>query len=129
MPTAFGVYDLAEGPVRVACVTPSWNSYWSVSLYSSDTRAFYVINDLTASASEFDLVIVPRNKLYVPRGNERAVISPTRRGVIVVRMVAHDRDDAQEIARIEQVIRKTVISGKRGRSNSVAEPVANVCES
>lgn len=109
MATAFGVYDASETPVRIACVLPDGDSYWSVSLYGWNTENFYVVNDRTAPAKEFDLVIVTSRTQHVGSENEVVVLSPSKKGVVLVRMVVQDRDDPRELDCVEEAIKKTVI--------------------
>jgi uncharacterized membrane protein len=106
---ALGIYDLSRGPVRLSCHTPPWDVYWSVSLYSSNTNNILLINDKAAKASSFELVIAHRKHNYRKQGNEEVVISPTRRGVAIVRMLVKDREDEEALAQIDQVLRKTVM--------------------
>jgi uncharacterized membrane protein len=122
MATAFGVYDLAGGPVRVRCVVPFEDQYWSVALYDWATENFWAVNDRSAGSGEFDLVIIPRLGKYSPQRGEQVAVSPSLRGVIAVRMIVNDRDNAEELARVERDIRKTVISGT-GRAVAVAQTV------
>jgi uncharacterized membrane protein len=120
MVTAFGVFDLSHGPVRIACALPPWDSYWSVSLYGWNTDCFCVINDRTAVADRFDLVIVRGRNAYQCRKSEVLAVSPSKRGIIVVRMVALDRDDPQELARIETVVRQTAVTVRPSSASTIA---------
>lgn len=119
MATAFGVYDLSHGPVRIACTLPPWDSYWSISLYAWNTDCFFVINDQTAIAGNFDLIVSRKLPAEPPGPFEMQAVSPSKRGIIVVRMVALDREDSEELSRIEQVIRKTsVVTGAPAQSRA-----------
>jgi uncharacterized membrane protein len=132
MATAFGVYDLENGPVRVHCVVPHGDRYWSLALYGWTTENFWAINDRTAEASEFDLVIVSgKGNSYHSRPDELVAVSPSRRGVIALRMIVNDRDDPNEQARVEQAIRKTMITsaGRVRVSQPVADRGISVCNS
>ena len=130
MATAFGVYDAAERPVRIVCVLPDFDNYWSISLYAWNTDNFYAINDRTAPAREFDLVVVGPRSQYVGSqdGNsphEEIVVSPSNRGVILVRMVVRDREDARELERIEEAVKKTVILSSSTNSQPVFRPASS----
>lgn len=107
--TAFGVYDCSGGPIRIACALPAWDGYWSISLYSSNTDCFCVINDRTAVARDFQLIVSGKPSADPLRPTEMQAVSPSDRGIIVIRMVAN-RDDAEEMARIEAAIRRTVVA-------------------
>jgi uncharacterized membrane protein len=109
MVTAFGVYDISQEPVRISCTIPHWDNYWSISLYAWNTENFCVINDRTARSGEFDLVIVSNKSRYQSSEGEEVVFSPTRKGVVLVRMLVRDRDDPEEVERVEAVLRKTAV--------------------
>jgi len=84
------VYDLmaAGGAVRVRAVgMPA--SYWSVSAFDADTNNFYVINDRKAIGGGVDLVLTAKGA-SPPAGPSLAVVSPTRRGIILVRTLIDD---------------------------------------
>jgi uncharacterized membrane protein len=97
---SFAVLDLTEEPVRIHCVVPPGDNYWSVSLFAWNTDTFYVINDLEAPAPAFDLIVVKPGSLYQPVDDEQVVVSPTPRAILIVRMVVTDRDDRAEIERL-----------------------------
>ena len=102
-------------------------------LYGWTTENFWAINDRTAGASEFDLVIVPgKRNSYHSRPDELVAVSPSRRGVIAVRMIVNDRDDPNEQARVEQAIRKTIITSAgrvRVPQSAAADRGISVCNS
>jgi uncharacterized membrane protein len=129
MVTAFGVYDASRGPVRIACVVPSWDSYWSVSLFAWDTNNFYVVNDRTAKSQKFDLLITTRKTPYPASEDEEVVVSPSKKGIVLVRVVVQDRDDPAELARVEDVLRKTVIVARATSSRSPARIVGRETQS
>jgi uncharacterized membrane protein len=116
MVTAFGVYDVSQAPVRIACTIPHWDNYWSISLYAWNTENFCVINDRTARFGEFDLVIVSGKSSYQSSEREEVVFSPTKKGVVLVRMLVRDRDDPEELERVEAVLRKTAVVTGSGSS-------------
>jgi uncharacterized membrane protein len=130
MATAFGVYDAAEGPVRIACTLPESDNYWSISLYAWNTENYYVMSDRMAPAKAFDLVIVGSRSQYsgspkVSAQREEVVLSPSKKGVILVRMVVHDREDERELERVEEAIKKTVIISGSAHSLPVFGPVSS----
>jgi uncharacterized membrane protein len=124
MVTAFGIYDVSQGPVRIACAIPDWDSYWSISLYAWNTENFCVINDRTARSGEFDLVIVSGKSRYQSSEREEVAFSPTNKGIVLVRMLVRDRDDPEELERVEAVMRRNaVVSGTGGPRVLLAGPV------
>jgi uncharacterized membrane protein len=101
--TSFAALDLASAPVRIRCVVPPGDNYWSVSLFAWNTDTFYVVNDLEAPAPEFDLIVVKRDSLYQSVDEEEVVVSPTTRAIMIVRMNVSDRDDETEIKRLTEI--------------------------
>ena len=106
----FGAYDVSSGPVAVQCKVPSSDNYWSISLYAWNTDNFFVLNDMSAKSREFDLIIHAPNQ--TPQGTNDAgevVVSPTSRGVIIVRAVIKDRENREEITQLERVLKQIAV--------------------
>lgn len=101
--TSFAVYDVSDQPVRVRCVVPEFDNYWSVAFFAWNTDTLFVVNDQTAPAKVFDVTIVSRSNVYQPLVDELTVVSPTDRGVLIVRMVVNDRNDPAEIDRLTRI--------------------------
>ena len=106
---SFASYDVAKGTVRLHCVIPDTDNYWSVSLYDWNAANFFVENDLTAPTHEFVLIITESSARYQPRGNERVVVSPTAKGMVFIRSVVSDRDNKEELALITAAQKKSTI--------------------
>lgn len=107
--TSFGVYDVSETPVRIRCVVPESDNYWSLTLFAWNTDNFYVVNDRTAESRQFDLVIVKPGSGYRKSGNEEVITSPTDKGVIIVRLIVTDREDQQQLTSISEVQKLTTL--------------------
>jgi uncharacterized membrane protein len=105
----FGAYDASRQPVRLRCTVPTWDTYWSISLCAWNTDNFFVLNDSAAECKEFDLIIVGSRGSHQKREKEVVVEAPTDRGVIFVRAVVKDRENRDEIARVEQLLNRTTI--------------------
>lgn len=90
-------YDLSRGPLTLR-VAP-WRSYWSLSLYASNSDNYYVIDDREArNGVEIALIRAGRE----PRSTERIVRSPSTRGIALIRRLAPTPEDyahAREAAR------------------------------
>ena len=106
---SFAAYDISEKPVRIRCIVPETNNYWSISFYASNTDNFYVVNDRTAKAKQFDLVLVKADGKYQKTGNEEIVIAPDKKGVMLVRMIVNDRHNQAELARLAELQKQTII--------------------
>jgi uncharacterized membrane protein len=103
--TSFAVYDVSEGPMRFEAEIPSGGNYWSVSLFAWNTDNFFVLNDRQAGASQVAVVVGADGSRYSPRSGERFVASPSARGILLVRAVVTDRQDAAEVARLATSLR------------------------
>lgn len=102
-------YDLTKGPVRLHCMAPATGNYWSVSLYAWNAENFFVENDSTIPAREFDLVLLKKGTNYQPRTNERLVISPTTKGAVFLRAIISARDNKEQLALIAAAQKKSTI--------------------
>ena len=107
--TSFAVYDVSEKPLKVRCVIPEGDNYWSLSLFAWNTDNYFVRNDRTAKSKEFELVIVKKGSKYQQQGNEEVVVSPSDKGIFLIRMIVTNRDDKDELARLAEVQKKTTI--------------------
>lgn len=91
-------YDLDDGPIRIR-VAP-WGAYWSLSLYSANSDNYFVIDDREArNGAE---IVLARHERDAPEGAAQIVVSPSRRGVALIRRLAPTRsayEDAAEVAR------------------------------
>jgi uncharacterized membrane protein len=106
----FGVYDASREPVRIRCFVPDWDSYWSISLYAWNTENFYVLNDRKAKPGELELIVVGPGGKHDGKANETVVAAPTARGVIVIRAVLNNPEDAAGVARVRQLLHRIRIS-------------------
>jgi uncharacterized membrane protein len=105
-----GLYDVREEPVVIHCVVPARDTYWCISLYRRNTDNFYVRNDRASKEREFDLVLTGRGGGYRRVGSEEVVQAPSSRGIVVIRAVIGDRNDEEEIARVQATLKQTAIT-------------------
>ncbi len=100
MRNSIAFYDVSEKPLKIHCVVPKTDNYWSISLYAWNTDNFFIRNDQNAKAREFDLILVKSGSNYQAQTGEEVVESPTNRGVILIRYIVANRADKEELARI-----------------------------
>jgi uncharacterized membrane protein len=110
MVNMLGVYDASRGPVRIRCKVPDWDTYWSISFFAWNTDNFYVLNDRAAKSKDLELIVTAPGAPYSRQGNEQEIASPTARGVVLVRTVVKNRDDAEEVARAKQLMSQITIA-------------------
>ena len=106
---SFAAYDVSEKPVRISCVVPDTNNYWSISFYAWNTDNFYVVNDQKAKAKEFALVLVKADSKYQKVGDEEVIVAPSNKGVVLIRMMVNDRNSKEELARLTEFQQQTVM--------------------
>lgn len=106
----FGIYDASREPVRIRCFVPDWDSYWSISLYAWNTEGFYVLNDHKAKPGELELIVVRPGGKHDGKANETVVAAPTARGVIVIRAVLNNPEDAAGVDRVRELLHRSRIS-------------------
>lgn len=83
-------YDLSDGPVRISGET--WPRYWSISFYQQNSDNFFVMNDQELSQSAFDFVLALEGQETAGLGGT-PIISPTAKGIVLIRRFAADADD------------------------------------
>lgn len=86
------VFDLSEGPIRIAADVA--DGYWSLSLYAANTDNFFVVNDRSAESGRVEIVLVPAGDAAAAPEGVRVVESPSDRGIALVRTLI-DRDERQ----------------------------------
>lgn len=109
MRSSIGFYDVSDKPVKIRCVVPNTGNYWSISLYAWNTDNFYVRNDRNAPGREFDLVIVKTNSKYRKLADEEVVVSPTGKGVVLMRYIVADRSDSAELLSVGEEQKKSAM--------------------
>lgn len=87
-------YDLSDGPVRVS--GEIWPRYWSFSLYQQNSDNFFVVNDRDLDQTAFDLVLKLESQSVGDASGE-VIVSPTQKGIMLIRRFAADADDMPAI--------------------------------
>lgn len=87
-------YDLSDGPVRISGET--WPRYWSISLYQQNSDNFFVMNDQELADRTVDFVLAL--EIHDTTGfNATPIISPTAKGIMLIRRFAADASDMPAI--------------------------------
>ncbi len=84
------VYDVADAPVVLTARVPR-GTYWSAAFYDMNTDNYRVINDGQATAGSITVVVTKPGTpaASAPAGAE-AIVSPTTRGLILIRTLIND---------------------------------------
>ena len=77
-------YDVSEKPLRIRGDVPP-GTYWSASFYDMNTNNYRVINDTQVPGGAFVLVLSKPGATPVESAGAEALISPTSRGLILLR--------------------------------------------
>jgi uncharacterized membrane protein len=102
-------YDVSEAPLRITASVP--DTYWSLSLYASNTDNFFVINDRQVLSKKLEMVLVGPDSDAPEGTTARVVVSPSDRGVALIRTLITDEatvadlQHAQRQARCESLNR------------------------
>ena len=100
---SIGVYDVSEKPLRITAPVP--DTYWSLSLYQTNTDNFYVLNDRQAKTNPVEIVLVGP-EMGVPNvANAEVVVAPTGKGVFLLRTLIMDEDKLEDLIKIQKKAR------------------------
>jgi uncharacterized membrane protein len=98
------VYDLAAGDLVISGSLPPEGHYWSLSLYAHNTDNYFVLNDRELPARSFSVTLSRKR-----RGKAASIVSPTRTGIALIRMIQRRQDDLPIIQAAQQSIRCEVV--------------------
>lgn len=83
-------YDIRKSPIRITGIMPE-DSYCSLALYTSNTLNFYIQNDRQTKNKKVDLLLVKKGEeANYKESNDKVIISPTKVGVMLVRILIND---------------------------------------
>ncbi|MEX1153314.1 DUF1254 domain-containing protein [Parvibaculum sp.] len=85
------VYDVGARPLRVTSPVP--DTYWSLSMFASNTDNFFVVNDRQAKAARIEIILTTDDTTKGDNGAP-VVIAPSSRGIILFRSLITS-DEAQ----------------------------------
>jgi uncharacterized membrane protein len=93
-------YDVSKEPVRFTAKVPT-DTYWSVSCFEENTDNFFVLNDRQIKSNPVEIILV-RKGMQVPNaGKAHVVVSPTNRGMMLIRHLLLSDDKFQELVKIQ----------------------------
>lgn len=76
-------FDLTQGPVKISSPVPE--SYWSISLYASNTDNFFTVNDSQTRGGSAAVILQTEDQNPPAPNGIPVVISPTPKGVALIR--------------------------------------------
>jgi uncharacterized membrane protein len=91
-------FDLSNGPLLVAARIPH-STYFSISAFDSATNNFFVLNDRQVPGDSVEFLITDRSAKPPRTPSARAIVrSPTRRGLVLFRIVIDDERNLPALA-------------------------------
>ena len=95
------VYDLSKGPLLFTAKVPV-DHYWSVAFYASNSDNFFVINDQQVKSNPVRILLVTTGMKYANPDNAQVVISPSIKGVLLIRQAIPGPDRLDEVADLQK---------------------------
>ncbi len=93
-------FDLTDEPMRVTLST-DYPRYWSIALYASTSDNFFVVNDRSAPDGRVELIVTAASHdsaTSIPQNSETQVVSPTHRGMLLMRLLVNDDPEVRAAA-------------------------------
>jgi uncharacterized membrane protein len=78
------------------------DTYWSVSCFQQNTDNFFVVNDRQVKSNPAEILLVRQGMQVPDAGNAQVVVSPTNRGVLLVRHLLLSDDKLPELVNIQK---------------------------
>jgi uncharacterized membrane protein len=94
-------YDVSKEPIRLTAKVPT-DTYWSVSCFQANTDNFFVINDRQVKSNPVEILLGKQGMQYPDAGTAQVVLSPTNRGVLLVRHLLTSDDKFQDLVNIQE---------------------------
>lgn len=94
-------YDVSKEPIRLTAKVPT-DTYWSVSCFQQNTDNYFVVNDRQVKSNPAEILLVRQDTQVADAGNAQVVVSPTSRGVLLVRHLLLSDDKYQELVNIQK---------------------------
>jgi uncharacterized membrane protein len=106
-------YHIDNQAIKLDLSLPKGDNYWSLSLFADNTDNFFVLNDRQArqkfKKNQFSLVLIPQgSKMDISA--DQIVEVPSKKGIILIRMIVKNPKDSSEIAELSQTQKQNKIS-------------------
>jgi uncharacterized membrane protein len=94
-------YDVGSQPIRFTATVPD-DTYWSVSLFAQNTDCYFVINDRQVKSNPLEIILVKQGMQCPDAGNAQVVVSPTDKGILLVRHILPSQERLTEVLQIQE---------------------------
>ncbi len=98
---ASSAFDLKDGPLIFSAPVPVAN-YWSISLFADNSDNFFVVDDRQVKSSPLKFILVTKGMKYSNPENVQVVISPSTRGILLIRQIVPSPDKLSEIQSVAE---------------------------
>lgn len=88
------VYDVGARPLRITSPVP--DTYWSLSMFASNTDNFFVVNDRQANAGSIEIILATDESANGGSGAP-VVVAPSSRGIILFRSLIASEEERASI--------------------------------
>jgi len=95
------VYVVSEKPLRISAPVP--DTYWSISLYQTNTDNFYVLNDRQAKSNPVNILLVGPDMALPQAENAQVVVAPTNQGIFLLRTLIEDEEKLGDLIKIQRL--------------------------
>lgn len=96
-------FDLSGGTIRVSAPVPR-DTYWSLSMFASNTDNFFVVNDMQIDKEEAEFLLVPHNSPVRYPNDLPIVVAPSPNGIILVRTLIREGNGVPALTQQQPVL-------------------------
>lgn len=96
-------YNVSNNDLVISGEFPDSSQYCSVAIYDNTTLPFYVSNNLSNQVKDFKL------RLSKSKNSASDIVAKTKRGVILMRVLATDENQINNAKRIQQLFKVNLI--------------------
>ncbi len=94
-------FDVSKTPLKVSAPVPA-DTYFSVSMFGSNTDNFLVVNDTHLEGDRVELVLMKPGSQVSALGGAPVMIAPSVRGVVLFRTLIASEDRFEELDAIRR---------------------------
>jgi uncharacterized membrane protein len=94
-------YDVSKESIHLTAKVPT-DTYWSLSCFQQNTDNYFVVNDRQVKSNPAEFLLIKKGMQVSDAGNVQVIISPTDRGVLLIRHLLTSDDKYQELVDIQK---------------------------
>jgi len=105
-------YNVWEGPLKITG-TMTDSSYYSLSLYSGNTKNYYIKNNQSATEKEFEIILTNKDGgATINNEGLECITSPSYFGFIIVRILIDNTHNLQKLQEIQSSFKVEELKNK-----------------